>query len=91
MVIVQMDWFNWLMIGLLAGWLVSMVVKTQQGLFMNIGIGIAGALIGGFLFSLLGMSVVTGFNVWTWVVALIGAAVLLAAIHLFPRITKREI
>jgi uncharacterized membrane protein YeaQ/YmgE (transglycosylase-associated protein family) len=87
----QMDWFNWLMIGLLAGWLVSMVMKTKRGLFTDIGVGIVGALIGGFLLSLLSASSVTGFNVWTWVAALIGAMALLVVFHLLPRIPEQKI
>jgi uncharacterized membrane protein YeaQ/YmgE (transglycosylase-associated protein family) len=80
----QMGWLAWLIVGAVAGWLASIVMKTnrQQGLFMDILVGIVGAFIGGFLFSQLGSSGVTGFNIWSLFVAFTGAVVLLAAIRL---------
>lgn len=79
-----MGWLAWLVIGAVAGWLASMVMKTnrQQGLLMDIVVGIVGALIGGFLFNQFGSAGVTGFNVWSLFVAFIGAVVLLYAIRL---------
>ena len=84
MIIGQMGWIAWLIVGAVAGWLASLVMKTnsRQGLLMDILIGIVGAFVGGFLFSQFGTAGVTGFNVWSVFVAFTGAVVLLAAIRL---------
>jgi uncharacterized membrane protein YeaQ/YmgE (transglycosylase-associated protein family) len=71
---------GWIVLGGLAGWLASKIMGTdpQQGIFMNIIVGIVGALIGGFIMRSLGQTDVTGFNLWSFVVALLGSVVLLA-------------
>jgi uncharacterized membrane protein YeaQ/YmgE (transglycosylase-associated protein family) len=78
-------WLAWLVIGAVAGWLASMVMGTnyQQGLLLDIVVGIIGAMIGGVLFSVIGAPGVTGFNVWSVFVAFIGAVVLLGLLRLF--------
>ena len=83
----QMGWLAWLVVGAVAGWLASLAMKTnrQQGLLMDIFVGIVGAFIGGFLFRTFGSAGVTGFNVWSIFVAFIGAVVLLAVIRLLTR------
>jgi uncharacterized membrane protein YeaQ/YmgE (transglycosylase-associated protein family) len=80
----QMGWFAWLIVGAIAGWLASIVMKTngQQGLLMDIVVGIVGALIGGFLFNQFGAAGTTGFNIWSIFVAFVGAIVLLAVLRL---------
>lgn len=80
----QMGWLAWLIVGAVAGWLASMVMKTnrQQGLLMDIVVGIVGAFIGGFLFNQFGAAGVTGFNFWSVFVAFIGAVVLLMLLRL---------
>jgi uncharacterized membrane protein YeaQ/YmgE (transglycosylase-associated protein family) len=80
----QMGWIAWIIIGAVAGWLASIVMKTnrQQGLLMDIVVGVLGALIGGFLFNQFGAAGVTGFNIWSLFVAFAGAVVLLAALRL---------
>jgi uncharacterized membrane protein YeaQ/YmgE (transglycosylase-associated protein family) len=80
----QMGWLAWLIVGALAGWLASIVMKTngRQGLLMDIIVGIFGAFIGGFLFNQFGVSGVSGFSIWSVFVAFTGAVVLLAAIRL---------
>jgi len=80
----EMGWLAWIIIGALAGWFASMVMKTnrQQGLLMDIVVGILGAFIGGFLFNQFGAEGTTGFNIWSLFVAFTGAVVLLAAIRL---------
>jgi uncharacterized membrane protein YeaQ/YmgE (transglycosylase-associated protein family) len=80
-----MGWLAWLIIGAIAGWLASMVMGTnyQQGLLLDIVVGIIGAMIGGVLFSVIGAPGVTGFNVWSLFVAFIGAVVLLGLLRLF--------
>lgn len=73
----------WIILGALAGWIASMVMKTdeQQGAVANIIVGILGAVIGGFLVELLGGSGVTGFNLWSLLIAVLGAVVLLAIVR----------
>jgi uncharacterized membrane protein YeaQ/YmgE (transglycosylase-associated protein family) len=70
---------TWVVVGGLAGWVASMIAGTNktQGLFGNIVVGIIGALVGGLLFGLLGGSGFTGFNIWSFFVALVGAVTVL--------------
>ncbi len=79
-----MGWLAWIIIGAIAGWLASIVMKTnqQQGLLMDIVVGIVGAFIGGFLVNQFGSAGVTGFNIWSLFVAFIGAVVLLGLLRL---------
>jgi len=82
----DMGWLAWIVIGGIAGWLASIVMKTnrEQGLIMDIIVGIVGALIGGFIFSTLGLGDgVSGFNIGSLIVAFIGAVVLLGILRLF--------
>jgi uncharacterized membrane protein YeaQ/YmgE (transglycosylase-associated protein family) len=69
----------WIVLGGLAGWIASLIMGTneQQGCLMNIVVGIVGAVIGGALFSALGGTGVTGFNLPSLIVATVGAVVLL--------------
>ena len=71
-----MSFLTWIILGLVAGWLASVIMKTNatQGPLMDILLGIIGAVVGGFVFSLFGMEGVTGFNVYSLVVAVIGAS-----------------
>ena len=75
----------WIIFGALTGWIASMIAGTnaQQGAIANIIVGIIGALIGGFLFETFGSSGVTGFNLWSLAVAIVGALVLLSILKLF--------
>lgn len=78
----------WLIIGGVAGWLASIVMKTnaQQGLVLDIVVGIIGAFIGGFLLSALGVGGgVTGLNLPSLLTAFIGAVVLLALLRVVNR------
>lgn len=85
----------WLIVGGIIGWLASLVMRTdaQQGLFLNIVVGIIGALLGGFLFQLLGFggaSINSGnFSVPSLIVSFLGAVILLAIVNLFRRGTVR--
>lgn len=72
----------WIVIGGLAGWIASLIMKTDGGFLKSIVTGVVGALVGGFLMDFLGQAGFTGLNVWSFVVALIGSIVLLAAINL---------
>ena len=76
----------WLVLGLIAGFIGSKLVnKTGEGLVLDIGLGIVGAIVGGWLFSVFGMSGVTGVNLYSLVVAVIGAVVLLLVYHAIRR------
>jgi uncharacterized membrane protein YeaQ/YmgE (transglycosylase-associated protein family) len=70
---------SWIIIGLIAGALARMVIKGEGpgGIIGDIIVGIVGAFIGGWLFSFFGHSPVTGFNLYSIIVAFVGAVVLL--------------
>jgi uncharacterized membrane protein YeaQ/YmgE (transglycosylase-associated protein family) len=69
---------GWIVLGLIAGFVASKIVnKTGEGMIMDIVLGVVGALVGGFLFNAVGSVGVTGFNIWSFVVAIIGAIVVL--------------
>ena len=74
-----LGFIGWIILGGLAGWVASMIAGTdaRQGLLGNILVGIIGAFLGGFVFSLFGGAGVTGFNWWSFLVALVGAVILL--------------
>ena len=69
----------WILLGALAGWIASMIMgrNAQMGALANIVVGIVGALIGGFLTNAFGAPGVTGFNLYSILVAIGGAVVLL--------------
>jgi len=69
----------WIVFGGLVGWIASMIMKTdaQQGIILNIIVGIVGALLGGLIMNLLGFGGVGGFTLYSFLVALLGAIVLI--------------
>ena len=72
----------WIILGLIAGFIASKIVNRQgSGFILDIVLGIVGAVVGGWLFSALGGVGVTGFNLWSIVVAIIGAIVVLVIAH----------
>jgi uncharacterized membrane protein YeaQ/YmgE (transglycosylase-associated protein family) len=77
----------WVVLGLVAGFLGSKIVnKRGEGAVLDIILGIVGAVVGGFLFHLIGATGVTAFNLWSLLVAVIGSVVVLSAYHaLFGR------
>ena len=78
----------WLIFGALAGWVASMIAGTNQrmGCFLNIVVGIIGAFIGGFLYSLLtGTEFVASFDITSFLVAVAGAVILLLIVTGFRR------
>lgn len=77
----------WVVLGALAGWIASMIMKrdSQMGAGANIVVGIVGALIGGFIMNSLGGQGVTGFNLYSILVAIGGAVALLFIVGLFQR------
>jgi uncharacterized membrane protein YeaQ/YmgE (transglycosylase-associated protein family) len=77
-----MSIIGWLVLGLIAGFIGSRIVnKTGEGMILDIVLGIVGAVVGGFLFSLIGAQGVTGFNLYSMFVAVIGAIVILVIYH----------
>jgi len=84
-----MGFIAWLIVGGVVGWLASIVMKTnaQQGIFLNIIVGIVGAAIGGWLISpMLGVgSINAGISIASIFVSLLGAVILLALINLLRR------
>ncbi|MGC1358548.1 MAG: GlsB/YeaQ/YmgE family stress response membrane protein [Xanthobacteraceae bacterium] len=73
---------SWLILGLVAGFIGSKIVnKSGAGLWLDIALGIVGAIVGGILFSALGMQGITGLNIWSMIVAVVGAVVVLFGYH----------
>ncbi len=81
-----MNFIIMLIVGGIAGWLASMLMKTdgQQGIILNVVVGIIGGLLGGFLLPMVGLSLGAGW-IGYLITALIGAIVLLAIVNLFRR------
>ena len=84
-----MSFILWLIVGGIVGWLASLIMKTdaQQGILLNVIVGIVGAFIGGWLISpLVGAGTINeGFSVASLLVSLVGAVILLAVVNLFRR------
>jgi uncharacterized membrane protein YeaQ/YmgE (transglycosylase-associated protein family) len=77
-----MSIIGWIIVGLVAGFVASKIVnRTGEGVVLDVLLGIVGAVVGGWLFHMFGMSGVTGVNVYSMVVATVGAAVFLIAYH----------
>lgn len=84
----MMDIIIWLVVGALAGWIASMIMKTdaQMGAFANIVVGIIGALLGGWIVGLFGIEVADGeLNIASILTAILGAVVLLAILKAVKR------
>jgi len=72
----------WLVVGLVAGWIGSMIVnRSGEGPLLDIVLGVVGAFVGGFVFNMLGHSGVSGLNLYSIFVAVIGAVVVLVIYH----------
>ena len=73
----------WIIFGALVGWIASIIMGTdpEQGAFLNIVVGVVGAVIGGWVMSLIGASGVSGFNLSSFLVALLGAVILLGIVR----------
>ena len=73
----------WIVVGLIAGFIASKLVnKTGEGVVLDIVLGVVGAIVGGFLFSFFGAAGVTGFNIYSLIVAVVGAVVVLWIYHM---------
>ena len=69
---------SWIILGVIAGFIGGKIVNKQgQGFWLNIAVGIVGAVVGGFLFDFFGASGVTGLNIYSMIVAIVGAVVVL--------------
>ena len=81
-----MSFLAWIVLGLIAGFIGSKLVnKRGEGLVLDIVVGIVGAFVGGWLFTTFGMTGVTGLNLYSMVVAVIGAVVVLVIYHALAR------
>jgi uncharacterized membrane protein YeaQ/YmgE (transglycosylase-associated protein family) len=73
-----MSIISWIIFGLIAGFVGAKIVNREgQGFWLDIALGIIGALVGGFFFSLFGASGVTGLNIWSMIVAIVGSIAVL--------------
>jgi len=76
----------WIVLGLISGFIASKIVnKTGEGILMDIVLGIVGALLGGWLFNEFGMAGVTGVNIYSMIVAVVGAVLVLVIYHALVR------
>ncbi len=77
----------WILFGGIVGWVASLIMKTdaQQGIVLNIIVGIIGAVIGGWLMGALGQSSGTGFTLYNFLVSVIGAVILIAVVKALRR------
>jgi len=85
-----MNLLIWLVVGGVIGWIASMIMRTdaQQGMLLNVVVGIVGAMLGGWLISpLLGVGTInqSNFSIGSMTVSLVGAVILLAVVNLFRR------
>ncbi len=77
-----MSIISWLILGLIAGFIGSKIVnKSGEGLLLDIVLGIVGAMVGGYLFTLVGATPVTGLNIYSMFVAVVGAVIVLVIYH----------
>ena len=79
-----MSIIGWIVLGGIAGWIASMITgrNDRMGCITNIAAGVVGAIVGGWIFSLFGGGGVSGFNLGSLLVAIVGAVVVLAVINL---------
>ena len=81
-----MSFFAWLIMGLIAGFIASKLVnKHGEGVAMDIVLGIIGAVVGGFIAKLAGFTGVTGFDLYSILVSVVGAVIVLVAYHAVTR------
>ena len=82
-----MSIIGWIVLGLIAGFIASKIVNREgSGIILDIVLGVIGALVGGWLFELVGKAGVTGFNLYSMLVAIVGAVVLLVIYHFIRRV-----
>jgi len=82
-----MSFVAWIVLGIIAGFLGSKIVnRTGEGVVRDLILGVVGAIVGGWIFSLFGQSGVTGLNIYSLVVAVVGAIAVLVAYHAMRRV-----
>jgi len=82
-----MSIIGWIVLGLIAGFIASKIVNSQgSGIVLDIVLGVIGAFVGGWLLHLFGEAGITGFNLYSMVVAIIGAIVVLVVYHAIRRV-----
>jgi uncharacterized membrane protein YeaQ/YmgE (transglycosylase-associated protein family) len=88
---IDMSILSWILLGLIAGFLGSKIVNRHgEGIFLDIVLGIVGAVAGGYLFSFFGAGRVTGVNLYSVLVATVGAIFVLVVYHGLRRITAQR-
>jgi uncharacterized membrane protein YeaQ/YmgE (transglycosylase-associated protein family) len=86
-----MSILTWIILGLIAGFLASLIVnRSGEGVLLDIVLGIIGAVVGGWIFSAIGHSGVTGFNLYSIFVAVVGAVIVLFVYHAIQRMTSHR-
>ncbi len=81
-----MSLIGWIVLGLISGFIASKLVnKTGEGVLLDIILGVIGAVVGGWLFTTFGMAGVTGLNLYSMLVAIVGAIVVLVIYHAVTR------
>ncbi len=82
-----MGFIAWIILGALSGWIASMIMKKNEsmGAIANIITGIIGAFIGGIVFNLIGAEKVTGLNIYSVLVSVVGACILLWIVGKFKK------
>ena len=81
-----MSFIAWIVLGLIAGFIASKIVnKSGDGMIIDILLGVVGSVVGGWLFNTFGMPGVTGFNLYSVLVAAVGAVVFLVIYHAITR------
>ena len=81
-----MSLISTIVVGLLAGWLASLVMKTKTGLLANLGLGVVGGIIGGWVGGLItGLDLMSGINLTSVLVALVGAIIVIDLYRFFRR------
>ncbi len=81
-----MSFIGWIVLGLISGFVASKLVnKSGEGIVLDIILGVIGAVVGGWLFTTFGMAGVTGLNIYSMLVAIVGAVVVLVIYHAVTR------
>jgi uncharacterized membrane protein YeaQ/YmgE (transglycosylase-associated protein family) len=83
----------WIVFGAIVGWLASLIMNTdnQQGPLLNIVVGIIGAFIGGFIMNTFGQAGVSGFNLYSLIVAIGGAIVLIGLVQMIRGVRSKAL
>ncbi len=79
----MVEFVMWIVFGAMAGWIASMIMHEEQGPIFDIIVGVMGALVGGFVITILGGPGTVGFNLYSLIVAMLGSVILLAVVRAF--------